>query len=70
MGDRGCRYDCPLWLAHTVRCRGDPRLAREHASYESETTYQSVKSPATYMAAMTKMMWNHEYYSDQLTRAT
>jgi hypothetical protein len=25
-------------------------------------TYQSVNSPATYMAAMTKMMWNQEYY--------
>jgi len=26
-----------------------------------EATYQSVRSMATYIAAMEKMIWNHEY---------
>lgn len=30
--------------------------------HETQATYQSVKSIATYMAAMLKIIWNHEYY--------
>jgi hypothetical protein len=29
---------------------------------ETNKTYQSVRSMATYMAAIEKIMWNHEYY--------
>ena len=29
---------------------------------ETNKIYQSVRSMATYMAAIEKIMWNHEYY--------